>query len=515
VSPVGDPDRRADGTRGEDGSGGTAGPSPSPGASPDQRDEGTGGGTAPAPAGSPTAASIRPDGTGVERVRSARYHGGLVAVLVVGAAGVLTGNDGFLLLALVPLAYVAYGTAGTARADVAIDRSFEPERPEPGERVRVRLAVENVGDRTLPDVRVVDGVPEGLAVDGTPATATALRPGETTVIEYAVRPGYDSYRFDPVAVRSRNPAGTDVATVELAPATDALDPAAAVEEVPLRDRATPHAGRRPADAAGSGVEFYATREYRHGDPRNRIDWRRLARTGELTTVEFREERATTTVFVVDAREAARGGAGVDALTLSAYAAVRGLRTLRREGASAGALALDGGIDPLVDPGRGPLEVDLFDRLDVGGDRGPDAGTATDGGRPGPAAAGAGGETGHDPSPGSDDGPLAGRDRAMEAGAERGRRLAAHLPPRAQVVFCTPLLDDEPVAVVRALATLGVPVTLLSPDVIDRDSHGGRAAGAARRARVGEIRAAGALLIDWDPDTRLSVALGRLIEEGRS
>ena len=52
------------------------------------------------------------DATTPGATRSARYHGGLVAVLLVGAVGVLTGNDGLLLLALVPLAYVAYGTVG-------------------------------------------------------------------------------------------------------------------------------------------------------------------------------------------------------------------------------------------------------------------------------------------------------------------------------------------------------------------------------------------------------------------
>jgi uncharacterized protein (DUF58 family) len=288
------------------------------------------------------------DATAPGATRSARYHGGLVAVLLVGAVGVLTGNDGLLLLALVPLAYVAYGTVGEAGDSVAVERSFDPDQPRPDERVRVRVRVENTGDRTLPDVRIVDDVPEDTDVEGAPALATALRPGETATLSYAVRPGYGTCRFGPVTVRSRNAAGTAAVTVERTPAADTLDPTAAVDEVPLRDRTTPQAGRRPADAAGSGVEFYATREYRRGDPRSRIDWRRLARTGELTTVEFREERATTTVFVVDARPAARRE---NALALSTYAADRGLRVLREEGASAGALALREGIELLAEPGR--------------------------------------------------------------------------------------------------------------------------------------------------------------------
>jgi len=458
------------------------------------------------------------DATTPGATRSARYHGGLVAVLLVGAVGVLTGNDGLLLLALVPLAYVAYGTVGEAGDSVAVERSFDPDQPRPDERVRVRVRVENTGDRTLPDVRIVDDVPADTDVEEAPALATALRPGETATLSYAVRPGYGTYRFGPVTVRSRNAAGTAAVTVERTPAADTLDPTAAVDEVPLRDRTTPQAGRRPADAAGSGVEFYATREYRRGDPRSRIDWRRLARTGELTTVEFREERATTTVFVVDARPAARRE---NALALSTYAADRGLRVLREEGASAGALALREGIELLAEPGRGPLDVDPFERLDAG--EAEATGAVTDGGSDtGRTSAGDGdasrdtdrtGDAPDRPSAGSraEDDWFADQDGAMAAGAEQGRRLAARLPPRAQVVLCGPLLDDEPVAVVRALATLGVPVTVLSPDVTGA-TLGGRAAAAARRARIGEARAAGTLVVDWDPETRLALALGRALEE---
>jgi len=62
-------------------------------------------------------------------------------------------------------------------------------------------------------------------------------------------------------------------------------------DLPLRGLTTKYHGRVPTDVGGAGVEFHATREYRRGDPVKRIDWNRRARTGELATLELREERA--------------------------------------------------------------------------------------------------------------------------------------------------------------------------------------------------------------------------------
>jgi len=57
------------------------------------------------------------------------------------------------------------------------------------------------------------------------------------------------------------------------------------------------------DDGGEGIEFHSVEEYRRGDPANRIDWRRYARTGELTSMTFRTERLAEVVVCVDARPA--------------------------------------------------------------------------------------------------------------------------------------------------------------------------------------------------------------------
>lgn len=432
--------------------------------------------------------------------RVARYHGGLAAALVAGTAALLTADPLLLVLGLVPLAYVAYGTGTAEEPSVAVERSFGPERPAPGEAVTVTLTVTNEGDRTLPDLRVADGVPEGLTPDGEPGLATALRPGERATVEYTVRPRRGSYEFDAVAVRSRSLAGTAVAAVERSPATDSLSCAAPLEEFPVRDRATRYAGQAGTDAGGSGTEFYAVREYRRCDPRNRIDWRRLARTGELATVEFLEERATATVFVVDARDVARVGAvgDTEAGSLSAYCAARGLDALRGAGNAAGITTVEGVDSIRVDVPASRGEADaavaaLFERV---------AGTVDD-----PTVRATDAST-----PAGDD------DGGAEAdGAALARRLVGRLPGRAQVVLCTPLVDGVPVALARGLAALEMPVTVLSPDVTagaTTSSIGARAAAQLRRSRLVDLRAGGVPTVDWDPDTPLGPALGRLERGGR-
>jgi len=73
----------------------------------------------------------------------------------------------------------------------------------------------------------------------------------------------------------------------------------ALADATLPSADAPHRQRR------SGLEFHATRNYQSGDPVSRIDWRRFAKTNELTTVQYREEQAVRTVLVVDARPVTR------------------------------------------------------------------------------------------------------------------------------------------------------------------------------------------------------------------
>jgi len=87
-----------------------------------------------------------------------------------------------------------------------------------------------------------------------------------------------------------------------------------------------------------------------------------------------------------------------------------------------------------------------------------------------------------------------------------RRLVARLPPNAQVVVCTPLLDNWPVSLARALAARGHPQLFVSPDVLAGTSHGKRVGAIYRRLRLHALERAGANTVTWHPDQPIDYAL---------
>lgn len=138
---------------------------------------------------------------------TARWTAGLAAAAVLATVGAAAGYASLLLAAVVPLLYLAYGVLSTADADVTLraNRAVEPATVPPGQTVSVTLTVENVGANPLPDVRVVDTVPEALGViDDSPRAGTALEPGDTLQVEYGVVAKRGDHRFGRPHARVRS-----------------------------------------------------------------------------------------------------------------------------------------------------------------------------------------------------------------------------------------------------------------------------------------------------------------------
>ncbi|MFC6976794.1 DUF58 domain-containing protein [Halomicroarcula sp. GCM10025709] len=242
--------------------------------------------------------------------------------------------------------------------------------------------------------------------------------------------------------------------------------------VPTRTHATRRGGLVETTESGAGTEFFGVREYERGDPLAWIDWNRLARTGEFATLQFREQRAVTVVFVVDATDSATVGppdADETAAERCVAAAGRLVGTALDGGNHAG-LAAVGAADCWLAPGAGRSHrVAARDFL---------ART--------PALAP--GRHGDQPS-----------DRWA-------RTLRQRLPEDAQVVVLSPLCDDRIATGVRRLHADGYPVTVLSPDPTARRSDPERVAAVTRRLRLSDLRAGGVPVLDWEWDDSLDVAL---------
>jgi uncharacterized protein (DUF58 family) len=406
------------------------------------------------------------------------WAGVSVVVLVCLGLGVLLERPGVVLAGAVAVGYATYARAWPlGLVDLSVSRSVSTTSPDAGEEVTVTVTVTNEGG-FCPDLRIVDGVPASLAVtEGVPRRAVALREGESVTFSYTVRARQGTHEFGPTQVVARNLSNSTEQELLVGPETTLTavpSPRPIQESVPLRRQPTQYAGRAPTDSGGEGIEFHTVREYKPGDSMARIDWNRRARTGELTTLEFRRERATRAVLLVDVRPTARVShdpGAPDAVERSIAATQRLFPALLAEGHQAGIAAF------------GPQECFLA----------PDTGTSHQ-------------QRGRDLL--ATDPAFNGDPDADETLHTWSLRFRQRLSDNTQLVLCSPLLDPRVVRVVRTLEAYGYPVTVLSPDPTATETPSQRLMGARRRLLVSELRQTGVPVLDWAPETPLEEVLSR-------
>ena len=406
-----------------------------------------------------------------------RWYGVAAVAFLAAGVGTVMSQPGLLLASVVGVAFAAYARAGDApRIELRVERELGDPEPREGEAVEVTVRVVNEGG-ALPDLRLIDGVPAGLEVtEGSPRFGTALRAGRSATYRYTVEARRGVHQFEPVTAIARDasgaqerettvPAETTLACVPTLPPTRL--------RVPLRAQTAQYAGPVPTDVGGSGVEFFATREYRPGDAIGRIDWNRVARTGELSTVEYRVERSATVVLLIDARHEAYVGGEDHAVGRSVAAARELASSLLGAGHRVGVAAI-GAEDCWLGPGTGEAHARAIERL---------LGTH-------PALP---------PTP---------PEGAMIV-ARRVRELLRRLPASAQLIVLSPLADDYIATLIARLEANGNRATVVSPDPTADDTPGRRLAGVERRARLERLRGAHVPVVDWPADRPLEAAVRAL------
>jgi uncharacterized repeat protein (TIGR01451 family) len=410
--------------------------------------------------------------------RETHHWRGVAAVaLVAGGVGVVTATPPLLLAAAVGVGYLAFARAFAApRVSLSIERTLSDADPDPGDEVDVTVTVRNTGSTLLADLRIVDGVPEALeVVDGAPRIGTALRPGATATFRYTVVARRGEYEFDDLLVVARDVSGSRERELELRvdtaiTCTPSLE---ATTEVPLRGLTSRYTGRVDTDTGGAGIEFFATREYRAGDALSRVDWNRLARDGELSTLEFREERLATVVLLLDLRPAAyvqAGSDGLHAVDKAVDAAGQLFTALLGTGDRVGIAALSP-EDVWLPPGTGnDHRARARDLL------------ATH-----PALS---------PDP---------PERYFSTQL-RIRKLRKRLPSDAQIILLSPLADDDIAEHARLFHAHGHLVTAVSPNPTTTDTTGHLTAAAERANRISRLRESGVRVIDWGDEESLAEAV---------
>lgn len=414
--------------------------------------------------------------------RTHRWRGVIAVALVAGAVGIVADRPEILLLSVVGVAFAAYPRmTPTPAPSLALDRRLSDPSPTPGDRVHVTVTVENRGSWPLLDARFVDGVPPALSVvEGTPRRGLTLRPGGSTTFSYAIETESGVHGFEAATVVARDVSGDREVETTVAADTSVECTAQSASNV-HRDLTLDQVGRVLSSQGGSGVEFHRTREYQRGDSLARVDWKRYANTGDLSTVEFREEHATSVVLLVDTREAA-----YRARSDQPHAVVHGLAAARLL------------LDTLLER-RNRVGIAAFGRRftwlapDIGREHRLRAERmlSTD--------------DAFLMSPPTDESPL----------DEQIASLRTRLPVNAQILLLSPLIDADIAAAARRLEAHGHPVTVISPDVTTAETVGERLVGVERQNRLSALRRSGVPVVDWDPENPLSAALADAHERRRA
>ncbi|WP_276256681.1 DUF58 domain-containing protein [Halomontanus rarus] len=415
-------------------------------------------------------------------VNTGHWTGISAFALVALGWGVVTFDPAVMFLSVTAIGFVTYARLMTepGLSDLEVERTVSTPTPQPGDPVDVTVTVRNTGDSFLPDLRLIDRVPGSMeVVSGSPRLATGLSGGSTASFSYTVVAERGVHEW-PLTVLGRDISGSieREATIEVDGTLDCAPSLKTWSDAPVRSKTSLYSGQVDTDMGGGGLEFFAIREYREGDPMKRIDWSRRARTGEFATIEFRQERSAQVVLLFDARESAYVSPGPN----------------ERHA-----------VDHAVDAGMG-MFASLFDRNDL-------VGVAAFDTVPCWLAPGAG--DGH---------------------AERARRLFAEHPaiastppsllelenkyvdpmthvrrqlsPEAQIMLFSPLCDDYPAEVARRLDSIGHLVTIVSPDPTADRTIGQRLASIERAMRVRNLREHGIRVIDWEYDEPLGLEIER-------
>lgn len=436
-----------------------------------------------------------------------RWELGIIATALLGATGVAFRLPAIILAASIPLAYFTVASVNRLPdpPGIAIERTVSRSVARPGERVEVTLTVRNENSIVLTDVRVIDAVPDELAVvDGSPRGGFSLRPDAEAEIEYTVVAVQGDHSFGEPYVRLRTMSGGRRRTMRIRADGSTSFACAIRPSLPLDVGDTFRTGDGATGTAGEGLEFHTLRKYRSGDPVSRIDWRQYAKTGDLVTVEFDERRTTTVMVALDLRESMRftpRAGHPDAIELSVYAGYALFEAFVTSGHRAGVAGV--GIDAQrlgsdvrrlegdwawVDPGTGSetrARVDkLYDTIRdqlLGSDASAPGGTASTASATESAAATDGGE----------------RDL---------KRVIQRLQPGTPVVVVSAVMDDYFVEFVRQLRMAGHDVTVVSPDVTRGEGAGATIEAIERSIRLNRMRNAGAAAVDWDPTEPLRAAI---------
>jgi len=438
------------------------------------------------------------------RARIYRWNGALVGMLALVVVGLITQSVVAILASVIPLGYLLLGALNRLpeSPQLSIERQISDSNPTPGSTVTVQLQIENEGDAPLSDVRIIDVVPDELpVVEGTPRGAFSLRPGTSNTVEYSIVTRRGTYKFGEPYLRLRSLAGTDRLTDRLSITGDAaIECVIHGADIEPQQGTLLRTGPVSSDRPGRGIDFHSKRKYRTGDKLSRVDWRHYAKTGDMTTIEFREQNSSKILLVVDARNAnyvTPFSGHPTGTELSIYAATRTFDTLVSAGHQVGLTTVgvnaedldvpvhtDRSGAPWVNPGAGDetttrIRAVLDGILENIDER----------------------SSNHNQH----------RERTAEpvsadGGSDIAETLDKQLATSTEVMIFSSALDDFFVDLVGDLRVVGHDVSVVSPNLVYGTDRTTTILDVERGIRLDTVRGLGAMVVDWNPDDPFHVTL---------
>ncbi|SNQ48996.1 conserved hypothetical protein [Frankia canadensis] len=249
-----------------------------------------------------------------------------VSALVLGEQDLLRIG---LLIAGLPV--LAAAVVSRTRYRLSCTRRLEPRRVTAGDRVSVRIQLENVSRSPSSVLLVEDTAGAGLG-GGARFVLDRIEPGGRRDLSYALRAtARGRYQIGPMAIRIGDPFGLCEVSRSFR-SLDELIVAPAIERLPAtrpRGSASLNADQRRVSGL-VGVDETTTRPYRSGDDLRKVHWKTTARSGELMVRREEHPQTSAASILLDTRALAwPGGPGADAFewAVSAVGAV-GLHLVR-------------------------------------------------------------------------------------------------------------------------------------------------------------------------------------------
>jgi len=428
----------------------------------------------------------REDGVSFQpgRERTHRTRGlEVIAAGVIGLGALLGSGDVFLLAVPLLLAIVYHRATELPTVALSASREFSQVSVVPGDTVTVEVTVRNDGDSNLADVRLRDDVPDSLSVvDGSPMGSFSMEPGESVTLSYEVIARRGRHRFDAVEALCRGVSGSSRQQCRL-DAERTLVASVSLDTIPLASRASNVTGRLETTFHGSGVELYSTREYHPSDSPRDIDWRTYAKSGEFTTIEYKDTRAASIHLVVDRRAETfqqDGRTGVTTGEMCLYAAEHIAETLIADRHQVGVSAIDTATETQF-PANSPAQYRSV------------RGIFTDN-----SASSNVPETGSEP------------DEAAAISDSLADDFVEQTASHTQFVCCTGLYDSAFEGFLSRLVSHNRSVLVVSPRHEPEQTPGSNLAVLQRSVRIDQLRRAGIRVLDWETEEPLRLAIERRV-----